>query len=132
MSSRSPSSPVWIRTYFVFLARAGQDSGLWPLVVRRFADAALILPLAKVRGGFTMVRGRMPAVILLAGACDALANMCFLIASRHGLLSVASVLTSLYPATTVLLAVGPAPRHTSVLQRVGLALAVGSIVLITV
>ena len=117
--------------YFVFLARAGAHSGLWPLVVSRFASAALIVPLAKARGAFTAVRGRMLAVIVLAGACDALANMCFLIASRHGLLSVASVLTSLYPATTVLLAVVLLREHTSVTQRIGLALAAGSIALIT-
>ncbi|MDT4912655.1 MAG: hypothetical protein QOC66_1783 [Pseudonocardiales bacterium] len=118
--------------YFVFLARAGDDSGLWPLVISRFSSALLILPLARARGAFAIVRGRMLGVIVLAGACDALANMCFLIASRHGLLSLASVLTSLYPAVTVLLAVSVLREHTSSTQRVGLALALGSIVLITV
>jgi drug/metabolite transporter (DMT)-like permease len=118
--------------YFVLLARAGDDSGLWPLVISRFASALLIVPLAKARGAFAMVRGRMLAVILLAGACDALANLCFLIASRHGLLSLASVLTSLYPAITVLLAVSLLREHTSLTQRIGLGLALGSIVLITV
>jgi drug/metabolite transporter (DMT)-like permease len=73
----------------------------------------------------------MVAVIVLAGACDALANMCFLLATRHGLLSLASVLTSLYPATTVLLAVWLLREHTSTIQRAGLALAGASIVLIT-
>jgi drug/metabolite transporter (DMT)-like permease len=117
--------------YFVFLARAGDNSGLWPLVVSRFASAALILPLAKARGAFQPVRGRMLLIVAVAGACDAFANMCFLLATRHGLLSLASVLTSLYPATTVILAVWLLREHTSPLQRVGLALAGGSIVLIT-
>jgi drug/metabolite transporter (DMT)-like permease len=117
--------------YFVFLARAGDDSGLWPLVVSRFASAALIVPLAKVRGAFTVVRGRMLGVIAVAGSCDAFANMCFLLATRHGLLSLASVLTSLYPATTVLLAVLLLREHTSTVQRIGLGLAGASIVLIT-
>jgi uncharacterized membrane protein len=118
--------------YFVFLARAGHDSGLWPLVISRFASALLIVPLAKARGAFAVVRGRMLWVVLLAGSCDALANMCFLLASRHGLLSLASVLTSLYPATTVILAVWLLREHTSPTQRLGLGLAAGSIVLITV
>jgi drug/metabolite transporter (DMT)-like permease len=118
--------------YFVFLARAGDDSGLWPLVISRFASAALILPLAVARKAFAVIRGRMLGVVVLAGACDALANMCFLLASRHGLLSLASVLTSLYPATTVILAVWLLREHTSMTQRVGLSLALGSIVLITV
>jgi uncharacterized membrane protein len=118
--------------YFVFLARAGHGSGLWPLVISRVTSAALIVPLARARGAFGVVRGRMLWVVLLAGACDALANMCFLLASRHGLLSVASVLTSLYPATTVVLAVWLLREHTSATQRAGLALAAGSIVLLTV
>jgi drug/metabolite transporter (DMT)-like permease len=118
--------------YFVLLARAGHHSGLWPLVISRFSSAVLILPLARARGAFAIVRGRMLGVILVAGACDALANLCFLIASRHGLLSLASVLTSLYPAITVLLAVSLLREHTSRTQRIGLALALGSIVLITV
>ncbi len=117
--------------YFVFLARAGDHSGLWPLVVSRIASALVILPLAKARGAFQPVRGRMLLIVAVAGACDASANMCFLLAARHGLLSLASVLTSLYPATTVILAVWLLREHTSPLQRVGLALAGGSIVLIT-
>jgi drug/metabolite transporter (DMT)-like permease len=118
--------------YFVFLARAGNDTGLWPLVISRFSSAALIVPLAMARGALHVIRGRMLWVVILAGACDALANMCFLLASRHGLLSLASVLTSLYPATTVILAVWLLREHTSPTQRLGLALAAGSIVLITV
>lgn len=117
--------------YFVFLARAGHDSGLWPLVASRFSSAALIVPLARARGAFGLIRGRMVWVVVLAGVCDALANLCFLIASRHGLLSLASVLTSLYPAVTVLLAVGLLREHVSRTQRVGLGLAAGAIVLIT-
>jgi drug/metabolite transporter (DMT)-like permease len=63
---------------------------------------------------------------------DASANFFFLFATRHGLLSLASVLTALYPAVTVMLAVGLLHEHTSRTQRIGLALAAASIVLITV
>lgn len=117
--------------YFIFLARAGSHSGLWPLVISRFGSAALIVPLAAQRKAFAPIRGRMLALTASAGAFDALANMCFLLATRHGLLSLASVLTSLYPAVTVVLAVGVLREHTSRVQRAGLALAAGAIVLIT-
>lgn len=118
--------------YFVFLARAGDGSGLWPLVISRVASAALIVPLAKARGAMLPVRGSLLGIVALAGACDALANMAFLLASRAGLLSLASVLTSLYPAMTVVLAGAVLKEHTSPTQRVGLALAAGAIVLITI
>lgn len=118
--------------YFIFLARAGDHSGLWPLVISRIASAVLIVPLAVQRRAVTAIRGRFLAFTVLVGACDALANMFFLLASRHGLLSLASVLTSLYPAVTVILAVGVLHEHTSKVQRAGLALAGAAIVLITV
>jgi drug/metabolite transporter (DMT)-like permease len=118
--------------YFIFLARAGAHSGLWPLVVSRLSSALLILPVAGVLRGFGMVRGRVLAITVGAGACDASANMFFLLAARHGLLSLAGVLTSLYPAVTVMLAVGLLHEHTTRTQRAGLALAAASIVLITI
>ena len=117
--------------YFVFLARAGQTPGLWPLLVSRIASAIAIVPLAACAAVVRRVRGRTLAIALIAGACDALANMFFLLAARAGLLSLASVLTSLYPAMTVMLAV-VLHEHTSRVQRAGLALAAVAVVLITV
>jgi drug/metabolite transporter (DMT)-like permease len=118
--------------YFVFLARAGDDSGLWPLVISRFASVVMVVPLAAALGALRPLYGRVLVIVALAGACDATANMAFLLAARSGLLSLASVLTALYPAVTVLLAVGLLHEHTSRVQRAGLALAAAAIVLITV
>ena len=118
--------------YFIFLARAGNHSGLWPLVVSRIASGVLIAPVAAQRGALGVLRGRVLRIAVLAGVCDASANLFFLLAARHGLLSLAGVLTSLYPAVTVMLAVGVLHEHTSNVQRVGLSLAGASIVLITV
>jgi drug/metabolite transporter (DMT)-like permease len=118
--------------YFVFLARAGHDSGLWPLVVSRIAAAVLIIPLGIGRKAFAKVGGRALALALGAGTFDALANMFFLLSSRHGLLSLASVLTSLYPAFTVMLAVGVLHERVTKVQLAGLGLAAASVVLITI
>lgn len=125
-------SGIGFGLYFVFLARAGHQSGLWPLLVSRVASAIAILPLAGAMRSFAVVRGRVLGLVAIGGACDALANMFFLLASRSGLLSLASVLTSLYPAVTVLLAVGVLREHTSRVQRIGLAIAVLAVVLITI
>jgi drug/metabolite transporter (DMT)-like permease len=118
--------------YFVFLARAGDHAGLWPLVVSRVASAVAIVPIALRARAVKRIRGRMLAVTILAGVLDASANMFFLLATHTGLLSLAAVLTSLYPAVTVLLAVGLLHEHTSRVQRIGLAFAGAAIVLITV
>jgi len=91
----------------------------------------LILPIAMQRRAFAAIRGRMLALVVAAGVFDAGANMFFLLASREGLLSLASVLTSLYPAVTVILAVALLHEHTSRVQRIGLGLAAAAIILIT-
>lgn len=124
-------SGVGFGAYFICLARADHDSGLWPLVISRLTSAALIVPLARSRGVAQPLTGRVLRLAVLAGVLDASANLFFLLASRHGLLSLASVITSLYPAMTVLLAVLVLHEHTGRLQRVGLAMAATSIVLIS-
>ena len=118
--------------YFVFLAQAGHHDGLWPVVISRLTSSVLILPVAFARRGFARVSGQTFWITMAAGALDASANMFFLLATHSGLLSLAGVLTALYPAVTVLLAVGVLHEHTSRLQRVGLGLAAVSVVLITV
>ena len=124
-------SGVGFGVYFICLARANPDSGLWPLVISRIASAILILPLARRTGAMVLVTGRVLGLAVLCGVLDASANLFFLLASRHGLLSLASVITSLYPAVTVLLAIWLLHEHTGRMQRIGLALAAASIVLIT-
>ena len=58
--------------------------------------------------------------------------MSFLLATHTGLLSLASVLTALYPAVTVMLAVGVLHERTTRVQQAGSALAAVAVVLITV
>ncbi len=125
-------SGVGFGCYFIFLARAGDGSGLWPLVISRIASAVAIVPLAVRLRAFGRVAGRTLAIVVVAGAADALANLFFLLSARAGLLSLASVLTALYPAVTVLLAVVLLREHTSRVQRAGLALATAAVVLITI
>lgn len=117
--------------YFIFLARAGDGTGLWPLVVSRVACAVLVPVVALRQGTLRRLPVAVLPLALVAGALDALANMWFLLASRDGLLSLASVITSLYPAATVVLATVVLHERTGYAQRAGLALAAASIVLVT-
>ena len=66
------------------------------------------------------------------GPLGATAQGAFLYASQHGLLSVVSVLTALYPAGTVLLARYVLGEHLSPLQRTGLGVAGAAAVLIAI
>jgi drug/metabolite transporter (DMT)-like permease len=117
--------------YFICLARTPQSSGAWPLVISRFTSALLIVPLARGTGNASRIGGRLFGLAAITGVFDGSANLFFLLSSRHGHLALASVLTSLYPAATVLLAVGLLHERTGRLQRVGLGLAAVAVVLIT-
>ena len=91
--------------YFVGLARSGHDSGLWPVVIARITSSLLILPLAVKLRPIIALHGRTLALALGSGLLDAGSNLAFLTASGHGYLFIAGVITSLYPAGIVLLAV---------------------------
>jgi drug/metabolite transporter (DMT)-like permease len=116
--------------YFVLLDRLPHDSGLWPLVVSRGTAAALVLAAALAAGQFRMPERSAVALSLTAGLLDAVCNTAFLLALRTGLLAIVSVLTSLYPAATVLMARIVLGERTGRVQRVGLALAAISVTLI--
>jgi drug/metabolite transporter (DMT)-like permease len=122
---------VGFGSYFVCLARADQDSGLWPVVISRVTSSVLVVPLAVVAHRFVRVPRPVIGLALLAGVLDACANVAFLLASRHGLLSLSGVITALYPAGTVALAVVLLKERTGRVQRVGLGLAAVAVVLLT-
>lgn len=76
------------------------------LVMRATSVGVVVLayPVARARGFRAgVVRTDLP-LLLAVGLGDVLANACYAVASRHSLLSVVSVLGSLYPVVTVLLA----------------------------
>jgi drug/metabolite transporter (DMT)-like permease len=115
---------------FVLLSHTGDDSGFWPLLSGRLASTtALFVVLAVLRRPLVPGGDTRP-IVVLAGVFDVGANALFLLASREGLLSLVSVLSSLYPAVTVVLA--RAVLHERLLrhQVAGLALALLGVALI--
>jgi drug/metabolite transporter (DMT)-like permease len=115
---------------FILLSHTGDDSGFWPLLSGRVAaTTALVLVLLVLRQPL-VPRHAAPIVVVLAGVLDVSANALFLLASREGLLSLVGVLSSLYPASTVVLA-RIVLRERLVRQQVaGLALALAGVALI--
>ena len=90
--------------YFVFLDIAADDSASWAVLVARLASTTLSLAAALAVGVSLALPRRLLLAVLAVGACDVGANVLFAVASTRGLVSVVSVLTSLYPAVTVALA----------------------------
>jgi drug/metabolite transporter (DMT)-like permease len=118
--------------FFVAIDAAGDGAGIWSLVGARVASVSLFVGLgaAKVTSA-AVPRGALGAAIG-CGLLDAGANVLYLLALDHGLLSVVSVLTALYPAGTVLLARYVLGERLSPVQRAGLGIAGAAAVLIAV
>ncbi len=119
---------------FVLLGETSADAGLWPLLVARpvavvvTAAGALVL----VRRSRQPVRAILPAraawpTVAGAGVLDITANAIYLAATNAGLLSIVAVLSSLYPATTVVLARIVLGERLHRVQVIGLVLAAGGI-----
>ena len=67
----------------------------------------------------------------VAGPFDMSANALFLVATKHGDLSLVAPLAALYPVTTVLLALAVDGERLRLLQVVGLVLALAALLLVT-
>jgi drug/metabolite transporter (DMT)-like permease len=90
-------------TYFLGLG-SREGSALSTLLGARVGSLACLLLLAGARGATLRVGYRLLPAVAAVGLADVGANALFALASGHGLLALVSVLGSLYPVTTVLLA----------------------------
>jgi len=121
--------------FFLFIRNGGESGAFWPVVVARLAGTLVFLAAAAaVRAGPAAWRhqGRLFVAALGAGALDAGANVCYVLATRAGLFGLAVVLTSLYPGVTVLLARVVLGERMRWARRAGLVLAAAGILLVTV
>jgi drug/metabolite transporter (DMT)-like permease len=120
--------------FFLFIRNAAATGGLWPLAASRAAGTAIVLvAAARVRRRPMWLSGsrRFLAAALAAGAGDATANLLYLLAIRSGPFALAVIITSLYPAVTVLLARLVLRERMRAAQRAGLAIGALGIILIT-
>lgn len=117
--------------FLVFGKEAGHHAVFWPMVAAR--SASVVLMAAIVGFAASDPRPLKPALasILFSGLLDSAGNALFIAASRHGRLDVAAVLSSLYPASTVILARVLLKERISRLQTVGILGALLAVALIS-
>lgn len=87
---------------FICLDRTSDDSSMWPLLAARIASISVAAVV--VYGRRSSIGRGFPKLALAAGVFNMGANVLFLLANREGLLTLVSVITALYPVTTILLA----------------------------
>ena len=117
--------------YFPPMHAAGVADPWWSGFVFRLTAVVVVLAAVAVRRPpIRLVRWPL-VVVVAAGCADTLGNMLFAASSAHGVVSVTSVLASLYPIVTVVLAALVLGERLAGGQRVGVVLTLAGIVLIS-
>lgn len=117
--------------FIVIISRASADAVFWPLVAARMSSLGVLTLVATARGQPRLPSRRDLRLVALAGVFDAGGNAFVVLAAHAGRLDVAAVLSSLYPASTVLLAMFFLNERVSRWQLVGVVTALSAIVMIT-
>ncbi len=144
MVTRAPSHPQDRPSGFGWALLAGLAIGLFNISVGQLSDAATFAPLVIMRVVqailvvIVIVAWRQPwrldawtlRRLLVVGLLDMGGNIAFIAAAQTGALAIASVLSSLYPVTTVVLAVGLLHERMTRSHLAGIALTAIAIVLI--
>ncbi|HLF36867.1 MAG TPA: DMT family transporter [Anaerolineales bacterium] len=115
--------------FFVFIAQLKGGLLFAPLVIAKLAAVALACLILVIRREPLPSPASQP-IALLAGALDAGGNFFYLLAVQLVRLDVAAVLTSMYPATTVILSAALLHERIRSLQMVGVGLCLTGLALI--
>jgi drug/metabolite transporter (DMT)-like permease len=119
-------------TFFVGIDKASATAEVpWVIVVQRCCSLALLVIAALVARPSLPRDGASLLVLAAVGVLDLGANGLYALATTHGLLSVVSVLGSLYPAVTVVLARVVLAERIARVQEVGVVLALAGVVAIS-
>jgi len=117
--------------FFIFLGQVEQGKIFTPLIVARtFTLLVGILLVKWNRLPLPFLRSN--GLALLAGILDAGGNLFYILAKQYTRLDIAAVISSLYPASTVLLAGIILKERISPVQRLGVLVCLLAIAMITV
>jgi drug/metabolite transporter (DMT)-like permease len=118
--------------YFLPMHAAGHVDFWWASLVFRMTMLALMSGIVAARRPALRVTRRELVILLAIGAGDMVGNACFAASSRGGLVSLTSVLASLYPIVTVCLAAAVLHERIAHSQKLGVALTLTGVALISI
>jgi drug/metabolite transporter (DMT)-like permease len=111
---------------------AGSADPWWSAFVFRVTAAFVVLGAVLLRQPAVRLARRPLAIVAAAGCIDTLGNLLFAASSGHGIVSLTSVLASLYPIVTVVLAALVIKERIALLQGIGVALTLLGVALISI
>jgi drug/metabolite transporter (DMT)-like permease len=116
--------------FFVAMDSAADDGALWAVSLSRAAAVAIVVTAAVVLRPPPLARAAY-APLAAVGGLDIVANVMFAVALTVGTAGLVSVLGSLYPLATVILARAVLREHVTGHQRTGVAAALTGIALVS-
>jgi drug/metabolite transporter (DMT)-like permease len=119
-------------SFFILISRVSHGAVFWPLAAARLSSFLFMLAAVLIRRQEILPKISVLPIVLLAGALDVAGNVFFVLATHAGRLDVAAILSSLYPAVTVLLASIILRERVTRLQAMGILVALVAIPLISV
>ena len=117
--------------YLILISETSSGAGLWTAVAARSAPVVLLLLVLGIMRRPMIVPRSAFRWVTASGVTDAGANALLVVAVRQGLLSVVAPVANLFPAVTVLLARALGHEKIGRFRLAGLALAVASLILIS-
>jgi drug/metabolite transporter (DMT)-like permease len=117
--------------YFPAMHTAGNADFWWATLIFRMTSMSVILAAVAIRRPSLAIQPMQLAVLAVVGVAEMLGNLLFAAASTSGLVSITSVLASVYPIVTVLLARLVLKERVARSQEVGIALTFASVALIS-
>jgi drug/metabolite transporter (DMT)-like permease len=117
--------------YFPFMHAAGNADFWWASLIFRLTSTSVILLAVAAQRPALRVPGRVLPWLVLIGLGDMFGNLLFAAASASGLVSITSVLASLYPIVTVVLARLVLAEQVARTQEAGIGLTLAGVALIS-
>jgi drug/metabolite transporter (DMT)-like permease len=117
--------------FFILISRVSATSTFWPLAAARLVSMLFLLIVGRFQLRKMLPKRTVAPLVVLTGAFDAIGNAFFVLATHIGRLDVAAVLSSLYPAATVLLAAIVMRERVTRIQGFGILCALVAIPLIS-
>jgi drug/metabolite transporter (DMT)-like permease len=117
--------------YFPPMHAAGHADFWWASLIFRMTSTSVVLAVVAIRRPALAAPPTQVSLLALIGIGDMLGNLFFAAASTSGLVSITSVLASLYPIVTVVLARLVLRERVARSQEAGIALTLAGVALIS-
>lgn len=124
------TSAMGFATFMILIDRTSGESFLWPVIAARFASISILFLYVTIRQDWQLPKKSLLPLVVLTGLCDTTGSYMFMMAAQSGRLDIATAVSSLYPAITVLLAWFILKEHLKLSQWLGVLAALIAVMMI--